>query len=179
MSDDARVYWLTGLSGAGKSSAAEGAATNLKKLGFNVKIVDGDEVRRAYPVPMGYSKKEIIQNNRNTIALCQSFQSEYDILIVAMISPYESSRREAREAFRSKYSLIYCDADIDKVISRDVKGLYKKAREGALSGVIGFDAESPYEIPEQPDCVLQTNSESLEQSIASLTNFIIQTMGLK
>ena len=167
-----KIFWFTGLSGAGKTTIARKAKDILEQDGKKVLLIDGDEIRAQYPRVLGFSKEDIIQNNRFIADLCRERINEFDYIFVSVITPFCEIRRELRETFAGQYVEIYIKATLDDVVRRDVKGLYKKALAGQIRNFIGVDEETPYETPEKPDFVIETGMETVEVSLAQFINFI-------
>jgi len=168
------IFWLTGLSGSGKSTLAEAVGMKLKAEGISYTIVDGDIVRSNYQKPLGLSEVEIKKNNYLISDYCIGIRSNVKVVLVSVISPYASMRRETRKKLTPGYFEVYCNADLNSVINRDVKGLYKKALAGTITNMIGLAESHPYEKPEHPDLEISTGvgGESRETSIEILYNFV-------
>ena len=166
-----KIFWFTGLSGAGKTTIARKAKDVLEQDGKKVLLIDGYEIRAEYPRALGFSREDIIQNNRFIADLCRKCISEFDYIFVSVITPFREIRRELKDFFAEQYVEIYVKATLDEVIRRDVKGLYKKAFAGEIRNFIGVDTENPYEPPENPDFVIETGIESEEASLAQFMNF--------
>jgi len=165
----AKIIWFTGLSGSGKSTLANKLFTYLINLKYKVEIIDGDVIREKDKKNI-FTTEEIIINNQKIIGLCENLQNEFDYLLVTVIAPYRKTRIEAKEKLSSNYIEIYVKADLETVIERDAKGLYKKALQGKLSNMIGFDPAVPYEEPIAPNIILDTNDDSIEKSFAIMIN---------
>lgn len=167
-----KVLWFTGLSGSGKTTIAKSLSKKLIKKNYNVKILDGDEIRESIHTDLGFSPEDIELNNQKISFLCKKLIMSYDIVIVPIISPFSRSRECARRIIGAGFYEIYIKSSLDKVISRDVKGLYKKALAGKIDNFIGIDASVPYEIPKFPDIILDTNEEKISDSVTKLLKFI-------
>ena len=178
MTKQALVFWFTGLSGSGKTTVAERVKPRLKSKGFSVLILDGDEVRGRRPVPLGFSEKEIKENNCQIAGICLECRLEHDAILVPVISPYAVSRRQAKEILGSFFYEVYFDADLETVMGRDVKGLYGKAKKREIGNLIGFSPEAPYESPVQPDWVVRSGRETVEDSVRGLEGFIMEKLAL-
>lgn len=168
----ARVFWFTGLSGAGKSTVAALAETELSRLGVSVFVLDGDAFRATHSRHLGFSEKDIQLNNEMIADHCVQLQSRYDVILVPIISPYRVSRAKAREKMTGFFDEVYFEAGIDCLIARDTKGLYRKARNRELTTLIGYSDSNPYEAPILPDLVLKTETETPEESAARLVRFV-------
>ena len=151
------VFWLTGLSGSGKTTVAKALELYFKKNGQQVARIDGDTLRAGLNSDLGFSKKDRKENLRRTRELAKLYQSAGFIVIVAFITPYEKERKKARKMFGDDYFEIYVDTPLEICQARDPKGLYAKALAGEIKEMTGMDA--PYEIPENPDVVV-SNEET-------------------
>ena len=168
------IFWLTGLSGAGKSSIAEAVGEKLKAHGITSTNIDGDIVRSSYQKPLGLSEPEIKKNNDFISDFCIEVRANFDVVLVSAISPYASARGKAREKLSPGFFEIYCNADLKSVMDRDVKGLYEKALAGIITNMIGLAESHPYEKPVYPDLEINTGveGEELETSIERLYSFV-------
>jgi len=160
------IIWLTGLSGAGKSTIARGLYDILKQ-DHKVAMLDGDEVRENLSKGLGFSKEDRDINIRR-IGYVANLLSTHGIdVIVAAISPYRSVREELKK--NGNIIEVYCDTSLEECKRRDVKGLYAKVSAGELKNFTGVD--DPYEEPLNPDLHLLTGEESVEDSIARVTKY--------
>ena len=169
-----RVYWFTGLSGAGKSTIAQGVKRWLEKEKKKVILLDGDTIRSKSNKHLSFSSKDILENNAFITRLCLQCQSQYDYILVSVISPYLQSRQEARRMIGRNYYEVFVQASLDEVIKRDVKGMYKKALKGEIKNFIGFDPDTPYEPPKHPEITLDTEAEDASKSIQKVIDFMVQ-----
>ena len=165
------IIWFTGLSGAGKSTLSDYLKIVLEKAGFSVCQVDGDLFREKNK-HAHFSREAIVANNQKIIAHCQEIEDNYDVVIVAVISPYQETRELAKKTLGKSYCEVFLDCPLAVVVKNDVKGLYKKSQAGQIKNMIGFHENSPYEIPQNPDIIIKTNetviSESVEKIIKKL-----------
>ncbi len=159
------TLWFTGLSGAGKSTLAKLAQAELRRRGYRVELLDGDEVRQNLSKGLGFSKEDRDTNIRRIGYVCQLLARNGVIAIAAAISPYRSVREEVR-AMHQRFFEVYVKCPLEKLIERDVKGLYKKALAGEIQSFTGIS--DPYEPPENPELVLETAEETVEQSLGKL-----------
>jgi len=159
------TLWFTGLSGAGKSTLATLAAQDLKQRGHRVEILDGDEVRTNLSKGLGFSKEDRDTNIRRIGYVCRLLSRNGVIAISAAISPYREIRDEVRNA-HNRFFEVYVRCSIDKLVERDVKGLYKKALKGEVKSFTGIS--DPYEEPLDPELVLDSGVETVEESFAKL-----------
>lgn len=168
----AKVLWFTGLSGSGKSTIASGVSKKLRKNNYSVKILDGDEIRNSIHVDLGFSHDDISKNNNKIAIICQEILNDYDFIFVPIISPFKHSRYNAKRIIGKSFFEVYIQSDLKHVIKRDVKGLYKKALKGEIDNFIGIDPVVPYEPPENPDIILDTKRELVEESVQKLCSYL-------
>ena len=166
------IIWFTGLSGSGKTTLSDRLRDSLKHEGFTVFQVDGDTFRKKEKSKNVFSKKEIIENNYKIVAYCQAIRDKYDVVIVSVISPYQQTRRRAREVFGDHYREIFLDCALKTLIERDPKKLYAKALCGKIDNVIGFSPQSPYECPQKPDLTIHTDSMSISSSLKAVRKML-------
>ena len=164
------VLWLTGLSGAGKSTIAAAAERRLFDKGYQVSVLDGDNLRHGLSADLGFSPEDRAENIRRIGEVGALFARAGMIAITAFISPYRSDRARARSAHPSGFAEIYVRADLATCEARDPKGLYKKARAGEIPEFTGISA--PYEAPESPDLVIDTDRAGIEASVDLLVGYI-------
>src|SRR5579875_2538037 len=155
------TIWFTGLSGAGKSTLSEIVEQRLKARGRNVEILDGDVVRTHLSKGLGFSREDRDTNIKRIAFVCSLLTRNGVACISAAISPYREAREWARQQI-GNFVEVYVKCPIEVCRQRDVKGLYKLVDEGKLKGFTGVD--DPYEEPEQPDLVVETDKETIEQS---------------
>lgn len=170
------VFWLTGLSGAGKTTLARSAALDLTAMGRAVLTLDGDELRPVLSGNLGFGREDVVKNNRRVATYCQSRRGEADILLVSIISPLAEGRAITRRLLAPGFFEIHVDADLSVVMARDPKGLYARAKAGEIPDMIGFAESSPYEIPAVADLVLSTNRQPPEHSTETLVRFILSKL---
>jgi len=159
------TLWFTGLSGAGKSTLSEVIEQRLKARGRNVEILDGDVVRTHLSKGLGFSKEDRDTNIKRIAFVCGLLTRNGVGCISAAISPYIETRAWARNHI-SNFVEVYVKCPIDICRQRDVKGLYKLADEGKLKGFTGVD--DPYEEPDHPDLVVETDKETVEESVSRI-----------
>ena len=159
------TLWFTGLSGAGKSTIANLAAGELRARGHRVEILDGDEVRTNLSKGLGFSKGDRDTNIRRFGYVCNLLARNGVIAISAAISPYREIRDEIRRN-HTRFFEVYMKCSIEKLSERDVKGLYKKALAGEIKNFTGVS--DPYEEPLNPELVLDSGAEEVEQSLQKL-----------
>ena len=165
------VLWLTGLSGSGKSTLALEAERELFDRGYQVYVLDGDNVRHGLNANLGFSPEDRAENIRRVGEVAALFSAAGFIVVTAFISPYRSDRARARAAVPDdSFHEIYLEAGLEVCESRDPKGLYRRARAGEIQDFTGISA--PYEAPEAPDLVIDTGRETVEQSVAKLLAYV-------
>jgi len=155
------TIWFTGLSGSGKSTLAQMVEETLLERGLNVEVLDGDVVRTNLSKGLGFSKEDRDINIRRIGFVCNLLTRNGVAAIAAAISPYKAIRDENR-ALIGRFVEVYCEAPMDTLVERDVKGLYKKALAGEIKGFTGVD--DPYEAPVNPEVVVNTAAESVVES---------------
>ena len=171
-----RVYWCTGLSGSGKSTVTHAAAQRLAALGRQLQIIDGDDVRNKLHRHLGFSRTDILENNRLIAEMCAKARDNVDLVLVPIISPFYEGRSLARDTIGADFRLIYFSAPLHHVEAADVKGLYKKARRGKIPNMIGVDEATPYEPPWDADLGIDISSETEQYSVGRLTKFILSDL---
>ncbi len=170
MSDQGFILWFTGLSGSGKSTLAGRVAPLLRAQGVKVEILDGDEVRENLSKGLTFSKEDRDTNVRRIAFVADMLARNGVCAITAAISPYRAIREECRTRSRAPFVEVFVDAPLSVVESRDVKGLYKKARAGEIPGFTGVS--DPYEPPLRPEVVVKTGEETPEQSAAKIVEHL-------
>jgi len=153
------VLWFTGLSGSGKSTLAQRVHKQLFDKGYQVYILDGDNIRKGLARDLGFSPEDRKENIRRVAEVAALFAQAGMIVITSFISPYRADREAARSIAPEWFHEIYIKASLVACEKRDVKGLYKQARAGKIPEFTGISA--PYEIPENPDLTLDTESETV------------------
>ena len=165
------TIWLTGLSGSGKSTIAVAAEKALAERGRLTYILDGDNVRHGLNSNLGFSPEDRTENIRRIGEVSKLFTDAGLIVFSSFISPYRADRDAVREIMGDgDFIEAHVDATVDTCEGRDVKGLYKKARAGEIPEFTGISA--PYEAPEKPEVVLDTNGQSVEESVAQLIAYL-------
>lgn len=158
------IIWFTGLSGAGKSTLAHAVEETLHRRGCRTFVLDGDNVRHGLCGDLGFSAKDREENIRRIGEMAKLFMEAGVIVLTAFISPYRADRERVRGMVEhGDFMEIYCDSSIEVCESRDVKGLYQKARAGHISDFTGIS--SPYEAPENPELTVNTGAEELEACV--------------
>jgi len=156
------TIWLTGLSGAGKTTITQALEKKLLERGYGIEVLDGDVVRTNLTKGLGFSKEDRDENIRRIGFVANLLTRHGVIVLVSAISPY----REIREEVRGKIGAfveVFVNAPLSVCEGRDVKGLYQKARSGEIKGFTGID--DPYEPPANPEVECRTDLEELEESV--------------
>lgn len=165
------VLWLTGLSGAGKSTIASALHENLNGAGIASYILDGDIIRRGLSRDLGYSDADRAENIRRVGEVAKVLVDAGLIVIVSMISPFRAERHMVREMFeKGRFIEVFVDTPFDECAQRDTKGLYAKAKRGELKNFTGLD--SPYERPNSPEVTIKTVGVTVEESVIEVERFI-------
>jgi adenylyl-sulfate kinase len=163
------VIWLTGLSGAGKTTIGRTLEKELLRRGARVEFLDGDELRRAIRSELGFSKIDRETHAKRVSYLSHLLSRNGIITIVALISPFRSSRQYARNLVGNFVEVwVQCSLDICRI--RDPKGLYQKAQEGKINDMTGLQA--PYETPSNPEVIVNTEKMKPEECAAKIISFL-------
>lgn len=166
-----KILWFTGLSGSGKTTIANKLKEFLEEDGKKVRIIDGDDVRATINKHLGFCPEDIKENNKIIAKLCVE-DNKNEIIIVPVISPFKKSRDNAKRFIGEGFHEIYIKCSLEKVKERDTKGLYKKFEQGLINNLIGVCPEVPYEAPENPDILINTEEENVEDSVKKILNFL-------
>jgi adenylyl-sulfate kinase len=159
------TIWFTGLSGAGKSTIGQRVATALREQGYRVEVLDGDEVRQTLSAGLGFSKEDRDINIRRIGFVAELLTRNGVVAITAAISPYADTRAEVRRKI-GRFVEVYVRCSIDVLSERDVKGLYKKALAGEIDHFTGVS--DPYEAPDAPDVVVDSGTQTVDESVADV-----------
>tara|TARA_R110000851_G_scaffold2791_3_gene11303 strand:+ start:1095 stop:1598 length:504 start_codon:yes stop_codon:yes gene_type:complete len=161
---------MTGLSGSGKSTLANALEKELFSRNCYTQVLDGDNVRMGLNKDLGFSPSDRKENIRRIGEVANLFAQSGAIIITAFISPYTEDRHAARSATSQKFVEVHVSASLDICEDRDPKGLYKKARAGIIKGFTGIDA--PYEIPHNADVTVHTDTQSVEQCVNQIIDYL-------
>ena len=165
------VVWFTGLPSSGKSTISREVEKRLYKMGKLVYVLDGDNVRHGLNSDLGFSPKDRKENIRRISEVAKLFVDAGIITLTAFISPYKIDRETARKLFeKGEFIEIYVKCPVSMCIKRDPKGMYKKALKGEIKEFTGISA--PYEEPENPEIILETNEESVEKSAQKVIDYL-------
>jgi len=166
------VVWIVGLSGSGKSTLARGLENALHKKGYLTQLLDGDNLRSGINNNLTFTDEDRVENIRRAAEVSKLFADCGIIAICSLISPTNDIRNMAKSIIGEKYVEVFVNCPIEVCESRDVKGLYKKARAGQIKNFTGID--SPFEVPENPDIEINTDVNSVEVCHTQLLENIIQ-----
>lgn len=168
------VVWMTGLSGAGKTTIAQETERRLLEKGFRAYILDGDKLRRGLNRDLGFSEEERAENIRRTAEVADLFRDSGAIVLVTLISPFRASREQARRICGESFMEVWVRADLATCAARDPKGLYAKANAGQIKDFTGVS--SPYEEPEQADLLLDTERSDEEECVETLLSAVLNRL---
>lgn len=172
------ILWFTGLSGAGKSTIAHALEDRLHRDKIRTYVLDGDNVRRGLCKDLGFTDADRTENIRRIGEVSRLMMQAGVITLTAFISPFRSDRQIARSLVDSgDFIEIYCKAPLELCEERDPKGLYKKARSGLIPEFTGID--SPYEEPQTPEIIVDTDQQSVEDCVESILDWLRQYQILK
>ena len=170
MGQQGKVVWFTGLSGSGKSTIAVELEKMLNEAGKAVYLLDGDNIRCGINSDLGFSDEDRVENIRRIAEVAKLMNDAGLIVITAFISPYRHDRENAKQIIGDGFREVYVSTSIEECEKRDVKGLYKAAREGKIAQFTGIT--SPYEIPEHADVVVDT----AEMDVETCVNHILEQL---
>lgn len=167
-----KLIWFTGLSGSGKSTLANATESALYDKGFKTYLLDGDNVRDGLSRDLSFSQDGRIENLRRIGEVSKLFLDAGIIVFSAFISPFNEDREKISQLVgEENYLEVYVNCPIEVCEKRDVKGLYQKARNGLIANFTGID--SPYEVPLSPFLTINTNEETLQESIDRIINNLL------
>jgi len=169
VSDAGLTIWFTGLSGAGKSTLANALEAELRASGRCVEVLDGDVVRENLSKGLGFSKEDCDINIRRIGFVAHLLTRNGVTVLVSAISPYREVRDEVR-AMIGRFIEVHVDCDMDELVRRDVKGLYKKALAGEIANFTGVS--DPYEAPTNPEITVDSGTESVEESLRKILGYL-------
>ncbi len=164
------TLWFTGLSGAGKTTITKLVVDELEARGSAIEVLDGDVVRQNLSKGLGFSKEDRDTNIRRVAFVADLLSRNGVPVITAAISPYRAIRDEARANMDGRFIEAYVKASVEECERRDVKGLYAKARAGEIKEFTGVS--DPYEPPENPEIVLETEEQTPEESAAAIIAYL-------
>ncbi len=168
-----KVIWLVGLSGSGKSTIAEHLEAKLYDEGFLTQVLDGDNIRTGLNNNLSFSDEDRLENIRRISEVAKLFANCGVVTLASFITPTEAIRQMAKAIIgEDKYIEVYVSTSLETCESRDVKGLYDKARQGIIKNFTGID--SIFEIPKNPTIIIPTEGFSIDESVQKLYNSIIE-----
>ena len=172
MADQLQTFsiWITGISGAGKTTLASNINAVLNSNQHASVILDGDEIRKKMSKDLGFSIKDRDENIRRIACMSELLSHQNIITIVSVISPMKNQRAYAKEIYGDNFNEVYLKASLDQCIEKDKKGLYKKALDRKEPNFTALT--SPYEEPENPDLLIDTNLKTIKQSVQILKEFL-------
>ena len=170
------TIWFTGLPCCGKTTIANQVSVILKKRGFLVEQLDGDLIRQSFSSDLSFSKKDRDENISRATFLAKMLSRNNVVVLASFVSPYRKQRRRARKQIKN-FVEVYVRCPVKICMKRDVKGMYKKALEGKIQHFTGVD--DPYEEPEHPELIVDTDIESVEESVGKVLQKIEEIGYLK
>ena len=168
--DKGFCLWFTGLSGSGKTTITTLLVKELRRRGSKLEVLDGDLVRENLSKGLGFSKEDRDTNIRRITFVADLLSRNGVPVITAAISPYREIRNEARQKMGARFIEVYAKAPLEVCEQRDVKGLYAKARAGEIKEFTGIS--DPYEPPENPELVVETDKQSPEESAEQILDYL-------
>ena len=163
------TLWFTGLPCSGKTTIADILAPKLRALGKKVERLDGDIVRNGLTRDLGFSKEDRDMNIERVTFVAKLLTRNQVLVLATFVSPYRDRRNKSREEI-GEFIEIYVKASIEECMKRDVKGMYKKALAGQIKNFTGVD--DPYEEPLNPELILDTDKESVEESVDKVLQYL-------
>jgi adenylyl-sulfate kinase len=163
------TLWMTGLSGAGKTTIAKALEPVLRERGVRFERLDGDTVREGLTRDLGFSKEDRDKNIERVTFVAKLLSRNGVGVVASFISPYREARDKVR-AETTHFIEVFVNAPLEVCAKRDVKGMYAKAFKGEIANFTGVS--DPYEAPENADIVVNTDQETLEQSVAKIVNYL-------
>ncbi len=165
------ILWFTGLSGSGKSTLSNAVEAYLHQQGARTFVLDGDNIRQGLCNDLGFSDESRKENIRRIGEVSKLMMDAGVITLTAFISPFRRDRRIVRDITNEgDFIEILCNANLEVCEKRDPKGLYKKARAGEIKDFTGIS--SPYEVPEHPEIIVETGTQTVEESVAQVIDYL-------
>jgi len=166
------VLWFTGLSGAGKSTLANAVEERLHQMKARTFVIDGDNVRHGLCADLTFSDEDRVENIRRVGEIAGLFVQAGILTLTAFISPFRADRAKVRTIVGENFIEVHCDTALEVCESRDVKGLYKKARAGEIADFTGIS--SPYEAPENPEIRVDTGRDDLNVCVDQVIAYLLE-----
>jgi adenylylsulfate kinase len=163
--------WFTGLPCSGKTTVADAIAVRLKEKGYRVERLDGDIVRKGLTSDLGFSKEDRDENIKRVTFVAKLLTRNGVAVLATFVSPYRARREKTREEI-GEFIEVYTRTPVEVCIERDIKGMYKRALAGEISNFTGVD--DPYEEPEDSELVLDTDKESIEESVRKVLDKLVE-----
>ncbi len=165
------LLWFTGLSGSGKSTIANAVESELLKRNISTYTLDGDNIRKGINKDLSFSPDDRTENIRRIAEVSNLFIDAGIVVLAAFVSPYTKDRARIKEIVgRNNFIEVYVNTSLEECEQRDVKGLYKKARQGEIKNMTGIDA--PYEAPTNPDIEVKTEELDVDAAVKKIMNLI-------
>ncbi len=164
------VVWLEGLSGSGKTTISQTLAPRLRSKGWKLEVLDGDEMRQMFSPELGFSRKDREVHARRVSFVARMLARNGVAVIVAMITPYETSRQAARSVVGARFVEAWLNCPLEVCRQRDPKGIYRRSKEGSVTKMTGVD--DPFEEPLNPELTIDTANLTVEQSADRIVRYI-------
>jgi adenylylsulfate kinase len=164
------VVWIEGLPGAGKTTVSRSVSSGLRSMGLSTEVLDGEEVRKTFFPELGFSRKDREIHARRVSHLAQILARHGTTVLVAMITPYETSRQAARAAVEVPFVEVWLRCPLEVCETRDPHGLYRRNREGAVKRITGVD--DPFEEPLNPDLIVDTAQAPADACARQVLDYI-------
>ena len=169
-----KVVWFTGLSGSGKTTLSNTVKDELIEISNkSVFILDGDQVRNSLAKKLGFTRENIKKNNLSIAELAKKESKQYDFIFVSVIAPFNEDRKLVKKIIGNDMVLIFVKSSLNSCIRRDPKGLYKKALNNQIDNFIGISKNTPYEIPENADLIVDTEKYNILESTDYIVKFLL------
>lgn len=170
-SNTAILVWFTGLSGAGKSTLSNQVAKELAQQGVHTQVLDGDVLRQGLCKDLGFSREDRSENIRRAGEVAKLLVENGTLTLAAFMSPMAQDREYVRQLIGAeRFVEIYCKCSIEVCEARDIKGLYKRAKLGQVTQIVGWDV--PYQEPENPDLAIDTGLLTIKESVERVMNYL-------
>jgi adenylylsulfate kinase len=169
------VVWLEGLSGSGKTTLSRAVGERLKSAGWKTEVLDGDEVRQMFSPELGFSRKDREIHARRVSYVARKLARNGVAVLVAMITPYETSRQAARSEVAARFVEVWLQCPLEICRQRDPKGIYQRTLAGSIKRMTGID--DPFEEPLNPDLVVDTAKTSIPDSTQRILDYL-QSAGI-